>query len=115
MAGLRRIERAAELIQRELSSILQNEVRDLRLAFCTVAHVELTSDLRYAKVVVSTVSDEKEDILMALEKASGFLRRQVGARINLRYTPELRFRIDNTVDRLMEIDQMLASIRKSDP
>ena len=51
---------------------------------------------------------------MALEKASGFLRRQVGSRIDLRYVPELRFKIDNTVDRLMEIDQMLASIRKSD-
>ena len=114
MAGFRRIERVAELIQRELSSILQNEVRDPRLAFCTVAHVELTSDLRYAKVMVSTVSDQKEDVLMALEKASGFLRRQVGTRIDLRYAPERRFRIDNTVDRLMEIDQMLASIRKSD-
>ena len=64
--------------------------------------------------MVSAVSDQKEDVLMALEKASGFLRRQVGSRIDLRYVPELRFKIDNTVDRLMEIDQMLASIRKSD-
>ncbi len=114
MAGFKRTERVAEMIQRELSWALQNKVRDPRLSFCTVTHVELSSDLRYAKVKISTVDVSTNDVLPALEKANGFLRRQIGPRINLRHVPELFFTVDDTVDRLMEIDQMLADLRKSD-
>ena len=114
MAGFKRIDRVSEMVQRELSWILQNEIRDPRLSFCTVTHVELSPDLRYAKVKISSVDESTNELLPALRKASKFLRRQVGHRLELKHVPELFFRVDDTVDRLMEIDQMLAGLRDSD-
>ena len=114
MAGFKRIDRVSEMVQRELSWILQNEIRDPRLLFCTVTHVELSPDLRYAKVKISSVNESTSELLPALKKASKFLRRQVGHRLELKHVPELFFSIDDTVDRLIEIDQMLAGLRDSD-
>ena len=104
----------AAMINSHFIWILQNEIRDPRLSFCTVTHVELSPDLRYAKVKISSVDESTKDLLPALRKASKFLRRQVGHRLELKHVPELFFSVDDTVDRLMEIDQMLAGLRDSD-
>lgn len=123
MLGLeyKRSDRVGALLQRELSDIIHRSLKDPRVGFCTVGHVEVSPDLKYADVMVSVVGDnkQKQTTLAGLKSASGFLRREIGNRIDLRYTPELRFALDKSADHLMKIDRLLKEVRqdieKDDP
>ena len=108
----RRTDRVGVLIQRELSDIIQRELKDPRVGFCTIAQVEVSADLKYADVKVSVVGDkkQKQNSIMGLKSAAGFLRREVVQRIGLRHAPELRFELDDSVDQLMRIDYLLKQI-----
>ena len=116
MADSRRQDRVAALIQRELSEIIQRSVKDPRVAFCTVTQAEVSPDLKYADVKVSVIGDEpeKEKALAGLKSAAGFLRREIGKRLTLRYSPELRFAIDESADYLLRIDGLLKSVKSED-
>ena len=94
-----RIGRINEEIQRELSALLRT-VKDPRLqgGMLTVTHVDTTSDLRWCKVYVSALDKSREkDMLKGLKSASGYLRRELGAALRLRYTPELQFVEDDSI------------------
>ncbi len=108
----RRQDRVSALIQRELSQVIQRDVKDPRVAFCTVTHVEVSSDLKYVDVKVSVIggNEQKENTLIGLKSAAGFLRREISKRLSLRYSPELRFSLDDSVDHLMKIDGLLKEI-----
>ena len=108
----RRTDRVSVLIQRELSDIIQRELKDPRVGFCTISQVRVSTDLRYADVKVSVVGDkqQKRNSITGLKSAAGFLRREVVQRIGLRHAPELRFELDNSVDQLMQIDRLLKRI-----
>ena len=108
----RRTDRVSVLIQRELSDIIQRELKDPRVGFCTIAQVEVSPDLRYADVKVSVVGDKKQkrNSIMGLKSAAGFLRREIVQRIGLRHAPELRFELDDSVDQLMRIDRLIKRI-----
>jgi ribosome-binding factor A len=108
----RRTDRVSALIQRELSDIIQRELRDPRVTFCTISQVEVSADLRYADVKVSVIGDKKQkrNSIIGLKNAAGFLRREVVQRIGLRHAPELRFELDDSVDQLMRIDRLLKQI-----
>ena len=108
----RRTDRVSVLIQRELSDIIQRELKDPRVGFCTISQVQVSTDLRYADVKVSVVGDkqQKRNSITGLKSAAGFLRREVVQRIGLRHAPELRFELDNSVDQLMQIDRLLKRI-----
>ncbi len=116
MLGLeyKRSDRVGALLQRELSDIIHRSLKDPRVGFCTVGHVEVSSDLKYADVSVSVVGDKKQKqaALAGLKSASGFLRREIGNRIDLRYTPELRFALDKSADHLMKIDRLLKEVQE---
>lgn len=116
MADSRRQDRVAALIQRELSEIIQRSVKDPRVAFCTVTQAEVSADLKYVDVKVSVIGDEaqKEKALAGLKSAAGFLRREIGKRLTLRYSPELRFGIDESADYLLRIDGLLKSVKSED-
>ena len=116
MADNRRQDRVAALIQRELSEIIQRSVKDPRVAFCTVTQAEVSPDLKYADVKVSVIGDEtqKEETLAGLKSAAGFLRREIGNRLTLRYSPVLRFAIDESADYLFKIDGLLKSVTPED-
>ena len=116
MADSRRQDRVAALIQRELSEIIQRSVKDPRVAFCTVTQAEVSPDLKYVDVKVSVIGDEaqKEKTLAGLKSAAGFLRREIGKRLTLRYSPELRFGIDESADYLLRIDGLLKSVKSED-
>lgn len=116
MADSRRQDRVAALIQRELSEIIQRSVKDPRVAFCTVTQAEVSPDLKYVDVKVSVIGDEaqKEKALAGLKSAAGFLRREIGKRLTLRYSPELRFAIDESADYLLRIDGLLKSVKSED-
>ena len=108
----RRTDRVSVLIQRELSDIIQRELKDPRVGFCTISQVQVSTDLRYADVKVSVVGDkrQKQNSITGLKSAAGFLRREVVQRIGLRHAPELRFGLDDSVDQLMRIDRLLKRI-----
>ena len=116
MADNRRQDRVAALIQRELSDIIQRSVKDPRIAFCTVTQAEVSPDLKYADVKVSVIGDEtqKAETLAGLKSAAGFLRREIGNRLTLRYSPVLRFAIDESADYLFKIDGLLKSVTSED-
>lgn len=107
--GANRINRISEEVRRELSAIIR-ELKDPRIPLMTsVVAVEVTNDLRYAKAFISVMGDEaaKKDALAALKKAAGFIRREVGQRIDLRYTPEFVFKLDDSIEHGAHINELL--------
>lgn len=99
-------------MQREISDILQRQIKDPRVGFCTVTHVEVSNDLRHAKVYVSIMADEtqRQNSMDGLKNAAGFIRREIGQRLSLRYTPEIRFIRDKSVDYILTVDKLLKEI-----
>ena len=94
-----RIGRINEEIQKELASLLRN-LKDPRVqsTMISITHVETTPDLRYAKVYASFLDENKaDDALKGLKSASGYLRRELGAALKLRYTPELVWALDDSI------------------
>ena len=94
-----RIGRINEEIQKELASSIRN-LKDPRVqgTMISITRVETTPDLRYAKVCVSFLQEDKAaDALKGLKSASGYLRRELGSALNLRYTPELQWELDDSI------------------
>ncbi|GIP46620.1 Ribosome-binding factor A [compost metagenome] len=104
--------RVGEQIKKELSVLIQSELKDPRIGFVTVTGVDVTSDLSQAKVYLSVFGDEekKNESLKAIEKATGFLRTEIGKRIRLRHTPELIFKIDESIAYGSRIEKILGEI-----
>ena len=113
----KRSERVSELIRKELSSVLLNQIRDPRLGFVTVTRVEVSNDLQHARVFYSVLGKEvdKAKTKEALERARGFLQRDIAAAVNLRYTPHLNFILDESFDRHAEIEGILKKIQVKEP
>ncbi len=104
-----RIGRINEEIQRELSALLRT-VKDPRLqsGLLTITHVDTTSDLRHAKIYVSALDKgQEQDMMRGLKSAAGYLRRELGAALRLRYTPELQFIADGSIEQGAHILEML--------
>jgi len=104
-----RIGRINEEIQRELSSLLRN-LKDPRLqnGLLTITHVDTTSDLRYSRIFISAFNkDQEKEMLKGLKSASGYLRRELGSALKLRYTPELQFIADDSIRQGAHILEML--------
>lgn len=110
-----RIGRINEEIQRELASLLRT-VKDPRVhGLVSITHVDTTPDLRYAKVFVSVLdkSDVKE-VIKGLKSAGGYLRRELSRALSLRYTPELVFQADNSIDEGTHILKLLNDIERKE-
>jgi ribosome-binding factor A len=107
-----RMNRIGEEIKKELSVLLQREMKDPRIGFVTVTSVEVTSDLQLAKVYVSIFGDEEQRkaSLEALAKAKGFLRTEIGRRIKLRHVPDFVFKLDQSIDYGNKIESILRQI-----
>ena len=104
-----RIGRINEEIQRELSALLRT-LKDARVqgGMVTITRVDTTSDLRYCRVYVSVLDKTQEkEVIRGLKSAAGYLRRELGASINLRYTPELQFVADDSIEYGAHILEML--------
>jgi ribosome-binding factor A len=116
MLDYRRANRLGDLIQREISDILQRRIKDPRIGFCTILRVDVSRDLRHAKVFVSIMGteDQQKDTLAGLKSATGFIRREIGSRIMLRHTPEIVFRIDRSVDHSIRIAQLIKEGNEQD-
>ncbi len=107
-----RIKRVNEACKEALGEILQEEVKDPRIGFVTVTDVEVSPDLRLAKVWISILGsqEEVEEAQKGLEKARGFMRRALGHRVRLRYTPELRFFLDRGAEISEKVQEILHDI-----
>jgi ribosome-binding factor A len=101
--------RIGAAIHHELTGILQGGMNDPRVGFVTVTGVEMSGDLRRARVFLSILGDDaaRQDSLAAIEHARGWLRRELAHRLNMRRTPELEFRLDTSVDRGERIERLL--------
>ncbi len=106
-----RAQRVADRIQIELADIIQRRLKDPRRGFITVTGVEVAQDLRSARVFISTLDDAQlESSVETLERARGFIRTELGQRIRLRHTPELRFRADRSAERAMRVSELLREL-----
>lgn len=112
-----RASRVGEQIRQEFSQILQQEMKDPRIGFVTVTKVEMSRDLQVAKVYLSIFgsADEKEVSLTGIEKAKGFIRTELGRRIQLRHVPELQFVIDESLEYSEQINKLLRDVQNERP
>ena len=112
-----RVEKVQELMKQEVSDIIFNELKDPRTGFVTVTSVACTEDLREAKIYVSVMGDEKKarDTLNGLNSSLGFVRREIGKRIRLRFTPEISFALDTSLNYSDHIQRLLNEIHEEQP
>src|SRR5574341_1213232 len=108
MTGYRPI-RVAELIQAEIAELLLRHLKDPRLTMATISRVEVSPDLRHARVYVSRVGSEAEQrtAIEGFQHATGFIRGQLGKRLKLRYVPELDFQLDTAIAHGVRISSLL--------
>ena len=111
-----RTDRIASEIMREAERIIREDVSDPRTdCMFSITHVDVTRDLRYAKVYVSVYEQEKREPMMkALRSAAGFIRHNIGRRVQLRYTPELLFELDTTIEYGVHIASLINQVRKTE-
>jgi ribosome-binding factor A len=105
----KRSQRIQELLLEEISKLVQSGLKDPRIGFTTITKVEVSENLKYAKIFVSVMGSEQEkiDTLNGLKNAKGFIRNTLGKNLYLRYLPELDFRRDDNADHVEKISRIL--------
>lgn len=98
----------------ELSDLLRSRVKDPRVGFVSITRVEVSGDYRHAKVHVSVMGSDDEQVttMRALKHATGFLRRELASRIDLRYTPEIEFKLDTSIQEGARILDLIREVEK---
>ena len=97
MLPYKRSQRVSHVIREEVSDIILNRLKDPRIGFLTVTDVEVSQDLKLARIYVSTLKDEdREGAIEALTSSKGFIRQELGRRVRMKSTPELEFRFDES-------------------
>ena len=116
MAKGRRPRQVGDLVRGELARLLREELRDPHIGFATITDVEMSPDLRSAKVFVSVLGDQSKfaETVKALNHARGHLRGLVGRNLGLRYAPDLHFTEDHAIERGARVEQLLRSIPKTE-
>ncbi len=115
--GFDRIDRISEEVRRALDQIIRDEVSDPRVGGTwSILRADVTRDLRYCKVRVTVLEENKrKDMMAALKSASGFIRRELGKKVDLRYTPELIFELDVNIEYAAHIQEVLREDEKRRP
>ncbi len=113
----RRTERIDSIIKKEISDLLREQINDPRLtSLISITKVETSPDLKHSRVFISTLGDQvnKNEILQGFTAASGFLRRQLAKRLELRYTPELSFHLDDSIEHGAKILKLIEQVSSED-
>ena len=107
-------ERIESIISRDVTEIIQKELKDPHIGFCTISNVKVTNDYSYAKIFVSFLGQQaRQDAgLKALNHATGFIRKQLSAKLTIRKCPELIFVLDDTYDKAQRIENIIDEINK---
>jgi len=105
-----------DLIKREIAHIIQRELKDPGIGFVTITAVEVSVDLKRAKVFYSVLGDEdsKRESSSALKRASGFIQHEIGKKLKLRYTPEIFFQFDGSVEYGAHIEELIQKIHANE-
>lgn len=108
MSGPRR-EKVSDLVRDEVARLIHTELHDVRIGFVTITGVEMSADLKHARVFVSMLQEgpAREQAMQALGAARSFIRRRVGQTLRLRYTPEISFRIDPSIEYGARIEELI--------
>ena len=111
-----RPKRVGELVRKEVAELLMKGVKDPRIGFVSVTGVKMSPDLHYANVHVSLFGSdsEKKSSLIGLQQSGGWIRREIGKRLRLRVTPEIRFFEDTTLDDVYQLEERLKEIRSEE-
>ncbi len=111
-----RQEKLGELIAAELSDLLRNRVKDPRVGFASITRVEVSGDLRHAKVFVSVMGtpEEQAATMKGLRNATGYLRHELAERIVLRYMPEINFRLDTSIEEGARILELIRQVEEEE-
>jgi ribosome-binding factor A len=114
MSSHQRAARVADEMREILAQLIRDELKDPRVGFVSIVKVEVSGDLRHAKIFVSVLGDEqqKKGSLKGLTSAAGFLRSEVARALQLRYTPELHFVLDESIERGQKIAQLLVEVQR---
>ncbi len=109
----RRQRQVAELLHEEISQLIQHGTRDPRLGFITVTGVDVSADLRMARVYVTVLGDkaDAQSTLEGLTSAAGYFRHQMKQTLSLRHIPELRFKLDTSLEHGSRIEELLDTIK----
>src|SRR5437667_9818212 len=116
MPHIHRQEKLGELIAVELSELLRTRVKDPRVGFASITHVEVSGDLRHAKIFVSVMGspEEQKETMKGLKNATGFLRHELATRLVLRYMPELVFKLDTSIEEGARILELIHKVELED-
>jgi len=108
-----RSERVQRQLKKEISLILQEDLRDPRIGFVTLTRIDLTGDLRYAKVYFSVLGDEaaKQSSTEGIQSAVGYIRRLIGERLKLKYVPEISFKLDKSIEYSINLEKTFERLK----
>ena len=111
-----RASRVSQELKKTVMQILLEDLSDPRLGFVTVTHIEVTDDLRFARIFYSVLGDEsqKESTAEALQEQQGFIRRLIAQRINMKFAMDIQFLVDKSIDQSFKIDAILKKINKKE-
>lgn len=112
-----RADKVRKALIREISSLLQKGLKDPRISgIVSVTDIDLSSDCRHAKIFVSVYGNEKEqtETMAGLESSTGFVRSEISKRIKMRFTPEIQFQIDDSLERGVRVTKILEQISKGE-
>jgi len=112
----KRADRVSDLLKKEISGLLLREVKDPHIGFITITDVEVSKDLQVAKVYYTILGDEKQlrESAQALNRASRFIKRQLGKRLRMRYIPDIIFKYDHSLEYGNRIDDILSHLEISE-
>ena len=116
MVHSHRQEKLGEQIAEDISDLIRTRVKDPRIGFVSVTRVEVSGDLRHAKVYVSVMgsSEERKETMQGLNKATGFLRHELASRLTLRYMPEIAFKLDNSIEEGSRVLELINKVSRED-
>ncbi|HEX4203276.1 MAG TPA: 30S ribosome-binding factor RbfA [Ktedonobacteraceae bacterium] len=116
MPNPHRQEKLGELIAADLSDLLRTRVKDPRIGFASITHVEVSGDLRHAKVFISVMGspEEQKESMKGLKNATGFLRHELASRLVLRYMPEILFKLDTSIEEGSRILNLINQVEQAE-
>lgn len=108
-----RVTRLGELLREELGELIHDELKDPRIGFVTVTAVEVSPDIRHAQVHLSIMGTgkEREKTLAGIKSAQGHLRKELGGRVRLKYTPELHFHLDDSLEKAAHLERVIHKLK----
>lgn len=113
----KRADRVSDLLKEEIAGMLLREIKDPRIGFVTITDVEVTDDLRSARVFFSIIgsNSELEETTRGLNSASGFIKKKLGKRLKMRYIPDIIFKFDSSLEYGSRIDGILRNLKNYVP